>query len=192
MVFFFFWYGWQVTSDKLSVMQSVVTDNPPRKEIGRLRGMFFCCSLLVPFVVNFQWRWLSVTGVLQNTRQRSVDGGSSPGGAWVVAPGGQIVATLLCNNRQWSALQVVVHLNILSKQCCVRDWISVHWDRILWRLMAGMAVCNTLCKVLYVLHCEYGGVCEYGHQMVWGRQPGPRLQDCEGLESWVTSWSGKI
>ena len=86
----------------------------------------------------------------------------------------------------------MVHLNILSKQCCVRDWISVHWDRILWRLMAGMAVCNTLCKVLYVLHCEYGGVCEYGHQMVWGRQPGPRLQDCEGLESWVTSWSGKI
>ena len=58
---FFLLLVW-LTSDKLSVMQSVVTDNPPRKEIGRLRGMFFCCSLLVPFVVNFQWRWLSVTG----------------------------------------------------------------------------------------------------------------------------------
>ena len=30
---------------------------------------------------------------------------------------------------------------------------------------------------------------EYGQQMAGGRQPGPRLQRCEGLESWLMSWS---
>ena len=98
------WYYQDNTmaSDKLSVICLVFTDNPPREEIGSLRGMFFCCSLHCWFLLllifsGVGFRWL---GLLQNTRQRSVDGGSSPGGAWVVAPGGQIVATLLCKHQQ--------------------------------------------------------------------------------------------